>query len=80
MKALHASYQAREAAAAKGPSPRQASTFDIDTFIHVIQADNSDDGFVSESQIGDQVCTAYGFYLSCLELFISVVSLHIFYA
>lgn len=62
MKALHAGYQAKAAGAAKGPAPRQILTFDIDTYVHIIQSDDGSEGYVPESQIDDQVSAIQGVY------------------
>lgn len=71
MKALHAGYQAKAAGAAKGPSPRQIVTFDIDTYVHVIQSDDGE-GYVPESQIDDQVSAMQGVYYPHFRLFMSI--------
>jgi hypothetical protein len=64
---MHAAYQAKEAHTKLGPLPRQDASYAINTYFHVIQDDDAQEGYVSASQISDQVLSSV-FVLVCPKL------------
>lgn len=68
VKALHTIYRAKEANSAKRPTVRQAEAYVVDTYVHIIVSGNTtEDGYVEESQIYDQVKIFFLLYISNLH-------------
>jgi hypothetical protein len=55
MRGLHSTYQAQAVTGPKGPVTRDDTSYVVDTYFHVIQDDDGQEGSVTDSQISDQV-------------------------
>lgn len=55
MRALHSAYQTQAVTDPKGLVTRDDASYVVDTYFHVIQDDDGQEGSVSDSQISDQV-------------------------